>query len=220
MVEHAGHTHTGDVFPMASHFPSDINKRFFGALQVYPQGPVYELIEPDEQIVLLIRRHPISLLRPLFGGLLLAVGLAAVLAITLLAPLGEVAIRYGLVLAWFLAVFMLYYFLAMRVRYIGDVWIVTNERLIDIDVNTISLKRATEVDLVAVAGASQMRGGGLLFGGIDRGAVLVRIIGEDDDLIPDVPMSGRVAQVIGELAEAIQKSRSETLGIDSQVGIL
>lgn len=198
---------------MASHFPPDVNGRFWGALQVYPQGAVYEGLEPDEQIVLLVRRHPIGLLQPLSWGLLLALSPAVVLGIVWLVPLPEAILRYSILLIWFLLTFAVYYFFSVFLRYMADVWIVTNERIIDMDANMIALKSASEVDLSAVAGASQVRGGGLWLGGIDRGAVLVRIIGEEDDLLPDVPMSGSVAQVIGELSEAVQRERGALPGM-------
>lgn len=208
----ADHTHAGTQFPYAVHFPPDINRRFFGALQVYPQGRVYEGLEPDEQVVLLLRQHWIVLLKPLLIGLGLALTPAIVLAVSLLLPLGEVMPRYGVVLAWFLLTFTAYYFISLFVRYVSDAWVITTERIIDLDANLIAYKNATEVDLSAVAGASQVRGGGIIFGGIDRGTVLIRIIGEEDSYIPDVPMSGSVAQVIGELAESVQRERSVTAG--------
>lgn len=209
----ATHDHSGERFPMASHFPPDVNQRFWGALQVYPEGQVYERLEPDEQVVLLIRRHWVALLKPLLGGVALAVAPAAIWLAVVFVSAPEIVIWYGLVLSWFLVVFCVYYFFSLFVRYVGDVWVVTNERIIDLDVNTIALKSANEVDLSAVAGASQVRGGGFFFGGIDRGTVLVRIIGEDDTYIPDVPMSGSVAQVIGELAEIVQRERGLSGGL-------
>lgn len=204
---------------MASHFPADVNQRFFGALQLYPRGKVYEGLEHDEQVVLLIRRHPLSLLGPLLAGVGLSLAPGVVFGVVVFAPVPEVIAPYMFVLGWFLIAFALYYFLSLFMRYMADVWIVTNERIIDIDANTIARKAATEVDLAAVAGASQMRGGGLFFGGVDRGAVLVRIIGEEDDLIPQVPMSGEVARVIGELAEAVQRRRGSAIDIDPGMGI-
>lgn len=207
------HTHVpGEQFPMASHFPADVNSRFFGALQLYPQGPVYEALERSEQVILLIRRHPIALLRPLLGGLGLILALLVVVGIILFVPLVDPFPQYEVILAWFLLVFTAYYLLSVLMRYVGDVWIITTERIIDVDVNTFGLRAATEFDLSAVAGASQVRGGGFFFGGIDRGAVLIRIIGEDDVYMPDVPMSIQVAQVISELAEIVQRSRGLASG--------
>lgn len=201
--EHAAN----EQFPMAAHFPPDINQRFFGALQIYPPGKVFEGLEPDEQVVMLIRRHWVTLLKPLAGGAALLLAPVIVLAVIFGLPVADFVRQYGLALAWFLFTFAVYYFVSTFLRYVADTWIVTTERIIDMDADTIGLKSATEVDLSAVAGASQVRGGGLILGGIDRGAVLVRIIGEEDDLLPDVPMSGPVAQVIGELAEAVQRQR-------------
>ncbi len=198
---------------MKAHFPPDINQRFFGALQLYPHGKVFEELEPDEQVVLLIRRHPITLLQPLLTGVVLLLLPFAVLIVAWLVPPPDVIAGYSVVLIWFLLTFAVYYLFSTLLRYVADAWIITNERIIDMDVDTIALKSATEVDLSAVAGASQVRGGGLLLGGIDRGAVLVRIIGEEDDLMPDVPMSGPVAQVIGELAEVVQRERGLSGGM-------
>ena len=205
---------------MASHFPPDVNQRFLGALQVYPPGQVFEGLEHDEQVVLLMRRHPTYLIWPVLTGTILSLLPVGILAVVLFTQLGEAFWWYGIVCAWFLFTFTVYYFLSLFLRYRADIWIVTNERIIDIDANTIALRSATEVDLAAGAGAAQGRGGGLVVGGIDRGAVLVRIVGEEDDLIPDVPMSGQVARVIGELAEAVQRERGAKVDVDASMGIV
>lgn len=209
----ATHTHAPtEQFPMAAHFPSDINNRFYGALQLYPQGGVYEGLEQGEQIVLLIRSHPLFLLKPLLMGLLLMVSPLIVIAIMFIVPPPDIVARFSVLLAWFLGVFAVYYIFSVLLRYVTDVWIVTTERILDIDTNTIGLRAATQFDLSAVAGASQVRGGGVFLGGVDRGAVLVRIIGEDDVYMSDVPMSAQVAQVVTELAEAVQRSRGLASG--------
>lgn len=207
------HTHKDPNFPYRQHFPPDVNEWFWGALQVYPGGRVYEGLEPDEQVVMLVRRHPIVLLRPAAAGVGLSLLPLAAAAAVWLVPPPEAILQYTVVLIWFLLTFTVYYFFSVFLRYRADVWIITNERIIDIDTNVIALKATHEVDLSAVAGASQVRGGGLFLGGIDRGAVLVRIIGEEDALLPDVPMSGPVAQVIGELAEAVQRERGVLPGM-------
>ena len=207
MVQPTTHSHAGEAFPMAGHFPPGTEKLSGGALKLYPQKQVYEGISKDEQVVLVLRKHWIALLPAMAGGIALFLVPLIGLGVLLFAPLPETATRFVIVFTWFTLTYVVYYFLSVVLRYMTDIWVVSNERIIDMDTNTIALKSAREVDLLAVAAVEHERGGGMFFGGLNRGTVEVRVIGEDDYQIPFCPMPAQVAQVVRELVEAAQRER-------------
>jgi len=190
---------------MSSEFPPDINQRFFGALQVTPPEPtgerMYENLEADEKVLLVIRRHWTKLSMPLFGGFLLAllpvVVISALVATGLATGLGG----YIFILSWFWYAFCIYYFYSLFLRWTTNIWLVTNERIIDLDANTISSKHARDYDLTTVVNVTNTHGGGLIMGGINRGQVAVRVFGGVEIVMPEVPMPNDVALAIGELVE-------------------
>lgn len=192
---------------MAAHFPPDAERLVWGALKLYPRHQVYEGIGKDEQVVMVLRKHWVSLLGQVALGAVLAFIPLVAAGVLLFAPLSETAARFMIVFAWFTFTYAVYYFLSVFLRYTTDVWVITNERVIDMDTNTIALKAAREVDLLAVAAVEHRRGGGMVFGGLNRGTVEIRVIGEDDYQIPYCPMPAQVAQVIRELVEAEQRKR-------------
>ncbi len=202
---------------MSAKFPSDINHRFFGALQVLPEEPVserlYENLEADEQVLLVIRGHWSKLVLPLIGSAVLALmPIVGFIVLALVATPG-ILVRYAIVLSWFWYCFVLYYLISILLRWFSDTWIVTNERVIDLDANSIATKNARDLDLTTVTNVTNSHGGGLISGALDRGNVVVRAVGDSETVMTEIPMPNQVALVIGELVERakIKSGRSTAL---------
>ncbi len=109
---------------------------------------------PNERVALFLRRHWIALV-PVFAGLVLLTGFPVILAIVfsdlvsrwlqdpLIGPLVTViASIYFLAIWLFMSVQITDYFL--------DTWIVTTERIIDIEQHGLFNRTASELDLAAV----------------------------------------------------------------------
>lgn len=201
----AGGLETAQV-TLSAHFPVGVNGKFFGALSVFPTGRLYENLEEDEQVMLVIGRHWISRVVPLVGGMLLAVLPLAVLGIELLVHVPGLILRYSLMIAWFWYAFILYYFLSLFVVWKSDVYIVTNERIVDFDARTISHKTVKDTDLASVHEITYATGGGLVKGSIDYGDVTMKAM-KDEVVMENIPMPSQVALALGELIELAKKSK-------------
>lgn len=191
----------------SSHFPADINKRFFGALQVFPGERIFHGLEEDEQVVLAIRRHWFTLLPSLAGGIFVILLPIALIGGLVVFPVPSLYIRYGVVVAWFLVAFVVYYFMSVFVAHETNVYLVTNERVLDLDANTIATKSVREIDLGSIDGVEHVSGGGLFFGGLNQGIVTVHTLGGTMLEMRNTPMPDQVAVVISELMEEARLRR-------------
>ena len=185
--------------------PANIGEKFLGALQVFPAGKVYENMEADEQVILLIRRHWITRVsQVLFVGML---ALAPIIALVGLAWLEwrVQKISYAVVFSWFWYVYVFYYALSRFVIWQSDVYILTNERMIDFDANPVSRKQVRDTDLDSIHEVTYASGGGLLKGSLDYGDVVLHSI-SDVTVMRNIPMPSKVAMVIGEVIEEIKRN--------------
>lgn len=189
----------------SSHFPPDINQRFFGLLQVLPAEKMYENLEQDERVLFVVGRHWITRIAPITLGLVLVLVPALAWTLLLLLLPAGVLIRYGLMLTWFWYCYVFYYFIALFLVWRGDVYIVTDERIIDFDANSIARKTVSDYDLSGIDQVTYKSGGGLIRGGMDYGDVIVKSkIGVIE--MKNVPMPSQLALAIGELVEVYKKS--------------
>jgi hypothetical protein len=185
-------------------FPTNVGDRFLGALQIFPAGKIYENLESDEKVIMLIRRHWITRIPQVVKVLLLAVLPAIGWAVLFWAEPGGNAGAWAAVGTWFWYTFVFYYVLSRFVVWQSDVYILTNERLIDFDANPVSRKRVKDTALESIHEVIYGSGGGLLKGSLDYGDVVLRSI-NDETVMHNIPMPNKVALAIGEVIEEVRK---------------
>jgi hypothetical protein len=189
----------------SSHFPPDINERFFGCIQVHPTEQVFENLETDEHVVLHLCRHWVILIRsfiltgffallPIFGFWLL-----------LFLGTNTTILRYLIVASWFWYCALFYYVVARLLTWRSDVYIITNERMIDFEANTLFYKKATDIDLDSIHEVTYASGGGLIRGSINTGDIELELVNGNTIFMKNIPMANQVALVIGELVEEARK---------------
>lgn len=170
---------------------------------------MYENLEADERVVLYLGRHWSRLTRPYMVAGMCALLPLIVFPFLLAINVAPFVIRYGLVLTWFWYCFIFYYLLAVRVGWRSDVYIITNERIIDFDANAFFFRKVTDTDLESIHEVHYEAGGGLIGGSIDRGDVIVTDVSGSRVIMKNIPRPRDIALVIGELVEAAKAHGSQ-----------
>lgn len=167
-------------------------------------------LQPRETVVLFCRRHVVFLVMQL-AKLVLAALVPAIATVVLMATLGGFGGTGGLIVLAIVAAWCLYW--AVRIyfawyRYDHDIWVVTNQRLIDSRKNNWFHHQMASADLVDVEDISVHRSG-LLQTLFDFGDVRCQTAGE----VPNFILSGipRPAKVLG-IVDAHRDAARRELG--------
>lgn len=189
-------------------FPNDIAYTTKGCLRVFPPERLYENLEADEKVILFIGRHWVTIIRSyILTGLLLLLPFAA-LATFFFFPLTPLGLRYLIIGLWFWYCGTFYFFIKQRYNWRSDVYIITNERIIDFAIVGVFFKKAVDIDLDAIHEVSHQSGGGIIRGGIDYGDVTIRGTGKLEVRMKNIPMPSKIALAIGEMIESRRASES------------
>lgn len=183
-------------------------KNPLAAFSVHPAKIRFETQADQEEIILLLRQHVITLVPwILLFAIMFFIPFWLPIIIRLLAiDTSIIPIRFQLVgiLIWYLITiglafqnFLYWYF---------NVYIVTNERVIDIDFLSLMYKRVSDAPIAKIQDVTYSMGG-LLRAIFDYGDVTVQTAGElpNFDFLA-VPHPDKVAKVIGDL---MQKEENE-----------
>lgn len=166
-----------------------------------PQDVHFETQEPGETIILLLRRHWVTnvfwiIMSLLF--LLTPIFLFPLIAMSNIIPsqLPSSFITL-LVLGWYLLTFT--YILVKFLMWYINIFIVTNERIIDIDFINLLNKKFAETRITRVEDVT-MRTGGFLRAIFDYGVVTVQTASREVQFeLSDVPHPDRVVRTINQL---------------------
>ena len=173
------------------------------AFAVNPDGVRFETQEAEETVVLFLRQHIIVNI----GWILLAILL--ILAPTVLFPL--IVAAFGLTISvppgyivvgslfWYLGTFG--FVLAKFLEWYFNIYIVTNERVVDIDFFYLLYKRFSQAELNKIQDISY-NSGGIFATFFNYGNVTVETAGESPNLEFDkVPHPEKVVETIRNLTE-------------------
>lgn len=181
------------------------NFQKFNSLYVLPKEKSYGNLEMDEKVIFFIYRHPIVL----FDKIILGLFLALVPVITLLAMFfahpGVLLIRIIVFLMWYWVCFVLVYCIATLVSYRADVFLVTNERIINFDLYNLTARQVEDISLESIQDIQHSSGSGILKGKLDYGNITVLIPGRTLEM-NDIPMPDKIAMALGELVEEKKKN--------------
>lgn len=173
----------------------------FAAFTVHPHNLRFETQSANEEIVLLLRQHFITLF-PWFVMFLLMVFMplwlpviVGVLSIDLsLIPMGFMFVG---VLIWYLLAFGLS--LEKFLNWYFNVYIITTERVIDVDFISLLYKQVSEAQIAKIQDVTYTMGG-LARAVFDYGDVIIQTAGELPNFdFMAVPHPDKVAKVISDL---------------------
>ena len=180
------------------------------AFNYYPEKVNFETQDEEEEIVLLLRQHPIVNVRWI---LITIIGIFAPLILSSFPILDFLPRSYQFiaVLGWYLLVSA--YILESFLFWYFNVYIVTTERIVDIDFFNLIYKRVSDADLTKIQDVTYSMGG-VIRTLLNYGDLNIQTAGEmpNFDFLA-VPQPDRVAKILQDLRE-----EEEQVTIDSLTG--
>lgn len=172
-----------------------------------PERVSFDTQTSDENIILMLRPHPITLLKQ-----------AAIIVVALLLPLlsrgsffeGFLPANFifGLHLGWYLLTFS--YALATFLVWFYSVFLITDERVIDVDFISLLFKDVSSAKIDDIQDISS-KTGGFLATIIDYGTVYIQTAGENREIqFENIPQPAKVAALLNELI--LEEEREKTEG--------
>ncbi len=192
--------HIDDVLKRVGEHP---RKELGGAFTVYPMAKFIQK-QNDEEVVLMLRAHPITNLK------WIATVIGALLLPEILNALGAFSgIPFKIIfvgrLVWYLM--MLGFSFEKFLNWYYSVFIVTNERVVDIDFVNLLYRVMSYANLNHIEEPS-MYSGGFVRSFLKYGDVHVSTAAENPSLeAKAVPHPDKVVRIISELAEDLEKRR-------------
>lgn len=168
------------------------------AFSIMPPHLGFATQQPGETVVLLLRQHPIVNIPWILLTILLLLAPNIVSFVPLISFLPfrfqsmTIILWYLLVMAFVVERFLNWYF---------NVYIVTNERIIDIDFYSLIYQNLSVARLDKVEDVTFVQGGALA-AFVDYGNVLIQTAAEQNEFdFIKVPQPGRVVEIISQLSE-------------------
>ena len=199
-LKEAARKHIGEVLTRVGETP---RKELGGAYTVYPEVSFIQE-QKDEEVVLVLRAHPITNVK----WLLVVIG--ALLLPEILIMLGALAeVPYKIIfvgrLVWYLM--MLGYSFERFLTWYYSVFIITNERIIDVDFVNLLYRVMSYANLNHIEEPA-MVSGGFIRSFFKYGDVVVPTAAEKSTIeANDVPYPDKVIRIISELSEDLEKRR-------------
>lgn len=173
------------------------------AFAVNPTGLRFETQEEEEVVILFLRQHFIVNVPWIFITILLLIAptvifpkLFSVLSLNFSLPAGYFFIG---TMFWYLATFG--FALASFIGWFFNIYIVTNERIVDIDFFYLLYKKFSEAELTKIQDISYTSGG-IVAAVFNYGNVTIETAGEAPNLVFElIPFPERVVETIRTLTE-------------------
>ncbi|MGB9911510.1 MAG: PH domain-containing protein [Microgenomates group bacterium] len=172
------------------------SSQFLASFIPQPRNLRFETQEKEEKIILLLRRHPITLLPWVILVVLLLVAPFFLLKVISFEFLPE-NFRIVFFLSWYLFTFALAF--EKFLTWFFNVNILTDERIIDINFPTLLYREISEAKLDRIQDVS-VKTGGYIRSLFNFGDVTIQTAGAVPEIcFEDVPNPQRVSQVINQL---------------------
>lgn len=174
------------------------SKHMFGhAFCVRPQDARFEFQSANEEILLIIRAHPITQLPWIFNGLFILILMMLLnLALGRFLPPNQVIIINVFGLA-----FVLGYYWFHFLSYFFNVGIITNLRVVDVDFHAVIYKEVTEAKLIKVEDITA-KTGGYVASLFDFGNVHIQTAGAELMIeFNNVPKPSQIVRLINNITE-------------------
>jgi membrane protein YdbS with pleckstrin-like domain len=177
---------------------TDIPKKYspLGAFNYYPHNVNFENRDPEEKVILFLRRHPITNLGWISLTLVLVI---APPFLTVLPLFDNVPFRYIILGAFIWYLFTFIYAFERFLDWFFSVNIITDERIFDFDFFNLTYRKVTDVNIDKIQDVTVSIGGGI---GtlLNFGDVLIQTAAEIPEIdFLDVPQPDKVAKVLREM---------------------
>lgn len=179
-------------------------RAILGAYCVYPAGAKFINQQEDEEIVLLLRAHPITNLGWILMVLLMLLLPSILLSTGMFATVPGKFIFVGR-LVWYLMTFV--YAFEKFLYWYYSVFLVTNERLVDIDFTNLLWRDITYANLNHIEEPRSVTGG-FIRSLLQYGNVWITTASEEPTIEAiSVPFPDKAVDIISRLSEELEKRR-------------
>lgn len=179
---------------------------FLGSYCYYPRNVHFSVQEPEEKIVLLLRKHPITNVGWILTGLVMAVAPIVLSKFPLLTFLPA---RFQLVgiLVWYLLVVA--YSFEKFLDWFFSVYIITDERVIDVDFVNLIYREITDASIDKIQDVT-VKMGGVVRSIFNYGDILIQTAGEVPEIeFEAAPRPDNVSKVLRSLIVEEEKEKIE-----------
>lgn len=176
------------------------------AYSVQPDGVRFVNQDPDEKILLLLRKHPITNIRWILITLVLAISPIVLRYFPIFSFLPE-RFQFIAIISWYLIV--LAFVFEEFLSWFFSVFIITDERIIDVDFLNLIYRKISDANIDQIQDVTVQVGGPVraLF---DFGSIKIQTAGEVPEIeFEDVPHPDKVARLLRELRVEEEKEKLE-----------
>ena len=164
-----------------------------GAFAIYPKHITFETQDIQEEIILLLRRHFFTNLNWIFISLIM-IAIPSLLVYFPILDLLPASFQLFTLIIWY--VLVLIYILENFLSWYFNVYIITDERLIDVDFYSLIYKRISEAKIDNIEDVTYSQGG-FAQSILNYGTVTIQTAGEKPEFdFEYVPEPARVAKVL------------------------
>jgi hypothetical protein len=174
--------------------------RQFSAFRLYPDDVNFETKDKEEQIILLLRQHPIVNVKWIIVTLMLLTGptLLGIFGIFSFLPIGFSLV---LSLAWYLVTSC--YAIESFLSWYFNVYFVTNQRIIDVDFFNLIDKRVSDAEIGKIQDVSYSTNG-VVGTMLNFGNVFIQTAAEVSEFkFESVPNPEKVTKIIDDLMQKV-----------------
>lgn len=174
----------------------NIKNSFLSGFVAYPQSTSFETQEEKEKIILLLRQHFITNIHWILMVILMLFA-PLILSVIPLIDFLPARFQFMTVLIWYL--FTLAYFLESSLSWYFNVYIVTDERVIDTDFYSLIYKHVSETKIDRIEDVTYIQGG-FIQSMFNYGIVKIQTAGEIPELaFENVPQPAKIAKILNQL---------------------
>ncbi len=186
------------------------------AYVVNPEGLRFESQEDKEEIILLLRQHPITNLPWISAAILMLFAPVAVFPfLSFLNPFPYLPLSYHLILTlfWYTLTFSLV--LVNYLHWFYNVYLVTNERIVDVDFNNLVHRQLSSTRVSKIQDVTY-KVNGVIRSIFDYGDVFIQTAGTEENFeFHAAPQPQLVVKKIGELIEKKEEGQHK----NNQIGV-
>ncbi|NMB56861.1 PH domain-containing protein [Candidatus Beckwithbacteria bacterium] len=167
-----------------------------GAFQTFPQKISFENQDQKEEIIIFLRRHIITNLGWILFSLLFCLAPVVFIYMPMIKMMPS-NFQFIMFVLWYL--FVLAFILENFLSWFFNVYIVTDERMIDVDFYSLIYKKVSDAKLDKIEDVTYVQGG-LLQSFFNYGTVRIQTAGTKGEFeFEDVPKPGLIVKILNEL---------------------
>jgi hypothetical protein len=179
---------------------------YFKAFLPKPKNTHFDTQTGEENIILLLRQHPITLWKNVLI-VLLAIFLPLFSGQSFLTDFLPANYLLAVNISWYMLIFS--YIVASFLIWFFSVFLITDERIIDVDFVSLLFKDVSAAKIDAVQDVSS-KTGGFLASIINFGTVYIQTAGEQRELeFQNVPQPAKIAALLNELILEEEREKIE-----------